>query len=124
MADHLDFGKKGEEVAGDYLQKKGYTILEKNWRYGKHEIDLLAKDPTGKYLVVVEVKARHSQYGGAPEAAVTREKQRSLIRAANAYVVARNSSDEIRFDIISILQTREEETIRHIEDAFYPTLGR
>ena len=100
MADHLDFGKKGEEIAADLLQKKGYKILDTNWRSGKNEIDIVAKDGTGKYVVVVEVKSRHSLYGGEPETAVNREKQRALIRAANAYVRIKNLQDEIRFDII------------------------
>ncbi len=122
MADHLDFGKKGEEIAADLLQKKGYRILDTNWRSGKNEIDIVAKDATGKYIVVVEVKSRHSLYGGEPETAVTRDKQKALIRAANAYVRIKNIQEEIRFDIISILITKEGEKINHIEDAFYPTL--
>ena len=122
MAEHLDFGKKGEEIASGFLQKKGYKILETNWRSGRNEIDLVARDSTGKYLVVVEVKSRHSLYGGEPETAVTRDKQRSLIRAANDYVVYKKIQEEVRFDIISILITKEGEKINHIEDAFYPTL--
>ena len=122
MADHLEFGKKGEEIAMEYLKKKGYKILETNWRYGRNEIDLVARDSTGKYIVVVEVKSRHSNYGGEPETAVNRDKQRALIRAANAYLRTKNLQDEIRFDIVSILITKEGEKINHIEDAFYPTL--
>jgi putative endonuclease len=122
MADHLEFGKKGEEIAAGYLQKKGYKILETNWRFGRNEIDIVARDASGKYIVVVEVKSRHSIYGGEPETAVNRDKQRTLIRAANAYVRTKNLQEEIRFDIISILINKEGEKINHIEDAFYPTL--
>jgi putative endonuclease len=122
MADHLEFGKKGETIAAEYLQKKGYKIIDTNWRSGKNEIDIVAREESGKYVVVVEVKSRHSLYGGEPETAVTRDKQKSLIRAANAYVRIKNVQEEIRFDIISILITKEGEKINHIEDAFYPTL--
>jgi putative endonuclease len=120
MAEHNEFGRKGEDIAAEYLQKKGYKILERNWALGKNEIDIIAKD--GKYIIVVEVKSRHSDFAGEPETAVTRDKQRSLVRAANAYVNKMNYNEEVRFDIISILVVKGVEHINHIEDAFYPTL--
>ena len=120
MAEHNEFGKKGEDIAVEYLQKKGYRILERNYVSGKNEIDIIAQE--GKYIVVVEVKARHSNYAGEPETAVTRDKQKSLIRAANAYVRKMNYNEEVRFDIISIMVVKGKEEINHIEDAFYPTL--
>jgi putative endonuclease len=120
MAEHNDLGKKGEEIAAGYLEKKGYQILEKNWRQWKNEIDVIAMD--GKYLVIIEVKTRQSNYFGEPETAVTRDKQRALIRAANAYVRYKNISCEVRFDILSIIVSKSSEHIHHIVDAFYPTL--
>ena len=122
MAEHIDLGKKGEEVSITFLKNKGFTILETNWRSGKNEIDIIAKDNSGRYLVFVEVKTRRSLYGGEPEVAVTFDKQKALIRAANAYVRVKNPKEEIRFDIVSILLNQEGEKIKHIEDAFYPTL--
>lgn len=122
MSQNQEFGKKGEQRAAEYLQKKGYKILDTNWRSGRNEIDLIARDPTGKCLVIVEVKSRHSTFGGEPEAAVTRDKQKALIRGANAYLRVKSLSDEIRFDIVSVLITNETEKINHIEDAFYPVL--
>jgi putative endonuclease len=120
MAEHNDLGKKGEEIAAGFLAKKGYHILEKNWRQWRNEIDVIAMD--GKYLVIIEVKTRQSNYFGEPETAVTRDKQRALIRAANAYVRYKNINCEVRFDILSILISKTSEHIHHIEDAFYPTL--
>jgi len=120
MAEHNDLGKKGEEIAAGFLEKKGYQILEKNWRQWRNEIDLIAKD--GNYLVIIEVKTRQSNYFGEPETAVTRDKQRALIRAANAYVRYKNINCEVRFDILSILISKTSEQVHHIEDAFYPTL--
>jgi putative endonuclease len=120
MAEHNEFGKQGEDIACNYLEKKGYKILERNWVFGKHEIDIIAHE--SKYIVIVEVKARHSSFAGEPETAVTREKQKSLIQAANAYVRKMNYTEEVRFDIVSILIVKGKEHINHIEDAFYPTL--
>lgn len=120
MAEHNDFGREGEEMAAEYLQKKGYRILERNWTLGKNEIDIIARE--GKYIVAVEVKARHSDFAGEPETAVTREKQKSIICAANAYVRKMHYDEEVRFDIVSILVVKGVVTINHIEDAFYPTL--
>ena len=120
MAEHNELGKKGEDIAAAYLEKKGYRILEKNWRQWRNEIDLIAVD--GKYLVIVEVKTRQSNFFGEPETAVTRDKQKTLIRAANAYIRYKNTDLEVRFDIISIILSKESEQIHHMEDAFYPTL--
>ena len=118
MAEHIELGKKGEEIALRHLAAKKYRILETNWRLGKNEIDIIARD--GKYLVVVEVKTRQSNFFAEPETSVTREKQRALIRAANAYVRLKNINDEVRFDIVSVLVSNDKEEINHIEDAFYP----
>ena len=120
MAEHNDFGRKGEDIAVKYLEKKGYKILERNWTLGRNEIDIIARD--GKYIVVAEVKSRHSNFAGEPETAVTRDKQRSLIRAADAYINKMKLSEEVRFDIVSVLVVNGAEKINHIMDAFYPTL--
>lgn len=120
MAKHYDLGKKGEETAANYLAAKGYRIIERNWRFGKDEIDIIAE--YGNYLVVAEVKTRSTSYYGNPEEAVDEQKQRLLIRAANEYVVQKEIDLEVRFDIISIIIESGKENINHIEDAFYPTL--
>ena len=118
MADHNDFGKLGEELAVDYLTGKGYEILERNWRNVHKEIDIIAKD--GKFLVIVEVKARQTDEYGNPDIAVTKKKQRMLIAAANAYIFKNRLDVETRFDIISIVFKDGEPVIEHIEDAFLP----
>jgi putative endonuclease len=120
MAEHIELGKLGEEIAVNHLRKKGYTILEQNWRSGKNEIDIIARDR--KFIVVVEVKTRHSNFFAEPESNVTREKQRNLVRAAHAYIRYKRLNNEVRFDVIAILIGLEGEEINHIEDAFYPTL--
>ena len=118
MADHNDFGKLGEELAVNYLVGKGYQILERNWHNIHKEIDIVAKD--GKFLVIVEVKARQTNEYGDPDIAVTKKKQQMLIAAANAYIFKNRLDVETRFDIISIVFKDGEPVIEHIEDAFLP----
>ena len=118
MAEHIDFGKQGEEIAANFLQEKGYEILERNWRNRHKEIDIIAMD--GKELVIVEVKTRKNNNYGEPDIAVTRHKQRMLIYAANAYLFRNNMDVDTRFDIISIVFKDGEPVIDHIEDAFLP----
>lgn len=118
MARHNEIGKLGEEVAAQYLMKKGYEIIERNWRNIHKEIDIIAKK--GNELVVVEVKTRQSDEYGDPDLAVTRQKQSRLISAANAYIFQKRLDVSTRFDIISIVFQEEIPIINHIEDAFLP----
>ena len=118
MAEHNDLGKMGEELAVNYLIGKGYEILERNWRNKHKEIDIVAKD--GETLVIVEVKTRQSDGFGEPDMAVTRQKQKCLVYAANAYVFSKRLDLDIRFDIISIVFNQGNPKIDHIEDAFLP----
>ena len=118
MAKHNDLGKKGEEIAAQYLVEKGYQILERNWRNIHKEIDIIAKDK--EELVIVEVKTRQSDEHGEPDLAVTRPKQIRLIYAANAYIFRHNIDINTRFDIISIVFKDGNPVIEHIVDAFLP----
>jgi putative endonuclease len=120
MSQHNELGNKGEDIAASYLEELGYKIIKRNWRYGKDEIDIIAE--TGNFIVFAEVKTRSSSYFGDPEDAVDNQKQRFMVRAADAYVNQKEIDLEVRFDIISIIFDRGKQTIRHIEDAFYPTL--
>ena len=122
MNNNQDFGKLGEDLAVNYLVNKGYRILERNWRSGHKEIDIIALD--GDTLVAVEVKTRKSNTYGEPDIAVGVMKQRMLIWAADAYVRFKNLDVDVRFDIISIVITDTGEHIEHIEDAFICTSMR
>lgn len=118
-AKHLQIGKLGEEIACRYLEKKGYQIVQKGWRYKHLEVDVIIKD--GSVLVFVEVKTRTKETYGMPYEAVDWKKQRKLDRAANIYISKSKHEGDIRFDIISILATGiEEPEIIHIKDAFWP----
>lgn len=118
MAEHNDTGIKGEDLAAVYLEGKGYAILEKNWRFGREEIDIIAQDKDT--LVVAEVKTRSGNFFGEPEEFVNRQKQKNLIKAINAYIEKNNLDLEVRFDIIGVILTGKSHRINHIEDAFHP----
>lgn len=120
MLSTVEIGKNGEDLAVEYLVNKGYKILERNWRSGHKEIDIIAMD--GDTLVVVEVKYRKSLDFGDPDIAVGVMKQRMLIYAAEAYLNYRNLDVEVRFDILSMVITPQGENIEHIEDAFVPVI--
>ncbi len=120
MAEHNDLGKKGEELALQYLRKNNYQIRKTNWRFGKNEIDIIASD--GETLVIAEVKTRSSRFYGDPEVFVTKTKQRFLIKAAHAYIMQNNIDLETRFDILAIVISPAGTKVHHIKDAFYPTL--
>ena len=119
MAEHNDTGKKGEEIAARFLENKGFTILETNWRFKNLEADIIAR--VANTLVVAEVKTRKSNYFGEPESFVTKQKQKNLIKAANEYILRNNLDLEVRFDIVSVV-LNDSTAVKHIEDAFYPLL--
>lgn len=116
MIEPHNLGKTGEDLAVEYLQSKGYQILERNWRSGHKEIDIIALD--GDTLVAVEVKTRKSSFYGEPDIAIGEMKQKMLIWAADAYVRYKNLDVDVRFDIISIILNEREQKLEHIEDAF------
>ena len=117
MATHNELGTKGETRATEFLKEKGYKILATNWRNNHHEIDIIAQYKNT--IIVAEVKTRTGRIFGEPEEFVLKQKQKNLIRAANAYVLKNNVDLEVRFDIISIVVEKEDKfVVNHIEDAF------
>jgi len=120
MAESHNLGKKGEDLAADHLKKTGYKLLSRNWKYGKHEIDIIAENKD--VVVFAEVKTRTDDFQMHPITAVTTEKQKSIIWAAEGYIKKYNIDKDSRFDVITIIKKGEQFEIDHIEDAFYPTL--
>ena len=118
MVKHNKIGEKGEQIAEDFLQKKGYNIMERNWRSGQKEIDIIAmKD---EILIFFEIKTRSTYDLGFPEESVTKKKQRFVKFAAEAYIFSHPQYHTIRFDIISILMDGDNvKEIVHFEEAFY-----
>ncbi|SEB99289.1 putative endonuclease [Tenacibaculum sp. MAR_2009_124] len=116
MADHYELGKKGEQVACDFLLEKGYEILSRNYHFQKAEIDIIAQ--VKELLVVVEVKTRTSVYYGNPQDFVNEKKIKLLVKAINKYVDDNDIDLEIRFDIVAIVFEKNKFSVEHIEDAF------
>ena len=118
MATHNELGELGEELATQFLLSKNYQILDRNWRWKKKELDIIAIDKD--FLVFIEVKTRKFGSLENPKDAVTKAKQRFIIEAANGYIESKNIEKEVRLDIISVIMKNNKPIIEHIEDAFYP----
>ncbi len=118
MAQHNETGMKGEVLALQYLESKGYVIKEINWRWSHYEIDIIAR--MGNTLIVAEVKTRSNAHFGYPEISVDDKKQTHLARAAEEYMEIHNLEMDVRFDIISVLLSENGVQIEHFEDAFFP----
>ena len=115
MAAHNELGKWGEDLAAIYLQENGYVILERDWKSGHHDLDIVAND--GNTLVVVEVKTRRNRLYGNPEESIDYKKRLSLQSAINHYVKSHRINRNVRFDIISIVGTiGSQPEIDHIKD--------
>lgn len=115
---HNEFGRIGEEIAHRQLLSKGYFIRERNFTFGKLEIDIIAEKD--EILVFVEVKTRNSNYFGEPYEAVSRQKQKQIIKAANAYIDQFECDLEARFDVFSLILSEKNQKVEHIVDAFRP----
>lgn len=108
-------GKNGEDAALRYLKKKGFRLLERNYRSGHHEIDLVMRD--GSILVFVEVKTRSGVSFGSPAEFVDARKQKFLIMAAQSYMLEHRCTDVFaRFDVVEVYAA--DGNVRHIRDAF------
>ncbi|HBJ77144.1 MAG TPA: endonuclease [Porphyromonadaceae bacterium] len=121
MAVHNELGKKGEEFVANWLMKNGYSVLHRNWCFGKWEIDIVAKK--GGLLIIGEVKTRRSCKYGTPDTFVSNSKIRNLVNATEEYVRQFSREEEVRFDVFSVIVHKSGEySLQHIEDAFYPPL--
>ncbi|MGB1307911.1 MAG: YraN family protein [Oceanihabitans sp.] len=117
MAQHNELGKKGEELAVNFLLQNGYEILERNYRFQKAEVDIIAKQKNT--LAIVEVKTRSTVDFGNPQEFVKPKQIQRLVKAVDAFVIENNLDLEVRFDIIAILKTKNTFEIEHLENAFY-----
>jgi putative endonuclease len=118
--DRIRLGKKGEEIAAKHLICKGYTILERNWRFETKEVDIIAQKDDE--LIFVEVKTRKQDLFESPKEAVSTSKQQHLFKAAEAYLETSGYEGKVRFDIVSITLYKNKTKTEHIEDAFYPVI--
>jgi putative endonuclease len=123
MASTSETGRRGEDIAAAHLEAKGYRVLDRNYRFGREEVDVVAFQPTpandGGVIVFVEVKARSGDGFGAPEAAVDRAKQQAILRVAEAYLHERRlMPSPTRFDVVAVRFGSGEPEVTHFENAF------
>ena len=117
MGRHNEFGKEGEQIAEDFLIKKGYTIKYRNYRYLKAEIDIIAQiDNT---LAIIEVRSRSTDFMENIAETITKKKINLLVMGADYYVTEQDLDVEVRFDVITILKNAKVFEIEHLENAFY-----
>lgn len=117
MAQHNELGNTGEQLAVDFLIKHGYEILERNYRFDKAEVDIIAK--LNNTLAIIEVKTRSGIDFGNPQDFVKPKQIQRLVKAVDEYVISNDLDVEVRFDIIAIIRENKEFKIEHLENAFY-----
>ncbi|MBR0166558.1 MAG: YraN family protein [Prevotella sp.] len=116
MAVHNELGAWGEELASAFLQQKGYDVVERDWKFGHRDLDIIAKNDN--MVAFVEVKTRRNRVFGEPEEAVDYRKLQNLRQAINYYVKSHRINCEIRVDVITVVGTPGggPPEITHIED--------
>lgn len=115
----MTLGRRGEEVALQFLENRGLRLVERNWRWNHKEIDLIVESDAE--IRFVEVKSLRAPAARQPWEAVTPEKQRNVARAAEHFIYERHIKKEARLDIVSILFYDDENyDIQYIPDAFFP----
>jgi putative endonuclease len=117
MAQHNELGKKGEQLAVDFLLKDNYKIVERNYRFDKAEVDIIASKDN--ILAIIEVKTRSTKDFGDPQDFVKPKQIKNLVKAVNEYVIENNLQSEVRFDIIAVVKEKSGFSIEHLENAFY-----
>ncbi len=100
MAKHLETGKEGEELAAEWLQQQGFTILHRNWKHSYFELDVIAFKEA--VLHFIEVKTRTTDTYGHPEEGVTAKKLERLMHAGEEYLDQHQEWKRIQYDILSI----------------------
>ncbi len=114
-------GKKGEDVAAAFLEKKGYTILFRNYKCSFGEIDIIAKHK--KILSFIEVKTRSTKKYGLPQDAVTAVKQTKISRVALEFIQRYKMDNRAaRFDVVSVQSLNDGYEVDLIENAFELTV--
>ncbi len=119
MAEHNKLGTWGEELAVQYLIKKGYTIIDRNWVLGRNDLDIIAFPPGETLVAVMEVKTRRDRVFVDPTHAVSRQKRLNIVHCANAYLKYKRMDFPTRFDVITVVGIRNNDIlINHYENAF------
>lgn len=115
----ISLGKRGEDIAADFLKAKGFKVVSRNYRQKSGEIDIICTDRDT--IVFVEVKTRTSADFGHPLEAVTRHKQHQISVTALNYLSRHNLLDKpARFDVVGVIIGQNDPDFTHIVDAFEP----
>ncbi|WP_262732346.1 YraN family protein [Gaetbulibacter sp. NE] len=117
MAQHNELGKKGEQLAVDFLLQNHYEIVERNYRFDKAEVDIIAQKED--ILAIIEVKTRSTTDFGNPQDFVKPKQIKNLVKAVDEYVTVNGLEVEVRFDIIAIVKNEKDYMIEHLENAFF-----
>lgn len=113
-----NIGNLGEEIAARFLQKKAYKIVQRNYRWARGEIDIIARHDN--VLVFIEVKTARGNSFGPPENWVDQRKQKQIGLVAEKYLQENDTSGtECRFDVIAVELQGTKPQVRHIENAFW-----
>ena len=111
------WGKRGEQVAADFLERHGYAILARNYRFKRAEIDIIAQKEN--LMLFIEVKLRSSTRFGFPEETVSEAQAARIALAAEEYLETHDCSSKlIRFDILAISPVGNRFRVEHFKDAF------
>lgn len=116
MALHNELGQKGERLAEEYLSCLGYTILHRNWRHLRNEIDVIAIK--AGVLHFIEVKTRRTARYGFPEEAVGRHKLCSMIDAGESFLQLHPQWKRVQFDVLAITIVNKAVQYFFIEDVY------
>ena len=117
MANHNELGKKGEDLAIDFLLKHGYKILSRNYIFQKAEVDIIAqKDDV---LAIIEVKTRSTNVFGNPQDFLKPKQIQRIVKAVDNFVTSNQLEVEVRLDIIAIVKNGHQFDIEHLENAYY-----
>ena len=109
-------GAKGEALAAQWLEARGFRLITRNFRHGRAEIDLITQE--GPTLVFVEVKWRKNAAFGPPEATVSEAQQERILTAADEYLHQHQHPGDIRFDVIALTGRPPALEVEHFRDAF------
>lgn len=116
MAAHNELGKKGEDLAVEFLLKNGYEIVARNFIYQKAEVDIIARKDN--VLAIVEVKTRSTPDFGNPQEFLKARQIQRLVKAVDHFVNDHDLDVEVRFDIVAIIKNQSGTRLEHLEDAF------
>ena len=116
MSRHITTGKNGEDLATQWLAAKNFAILNRNWRHGRYEVDIIASKD--EVLHIIEVKSRNSTLFGNPEESVSRKKLENILQGAAGWLVQYPGHQRLQYDVLSINLCKNPTEYLLIEDVY------